>query len=108
MSRLNFPSYNWITTTIGSATQLSSAVDLQWPCEYLQIITPAMTACTLALHVSDEGGGTYQMLGEASNISGSISGTYSSTFNLGGYQFVKVYSVPAQAAERSIKVRGYS
>lgn len=96
----------WKTATIASAGTASAEVDLGNNFEYLNVILPTLTSGTVKVQVSDVSGGTFQDLGSSVTTS-TTTGAYSTTFKLGGYQFVKIVSSAAQGAERSIKVRGY-
>jgi len=96
---------NWKTGTIATGGTSTGVIDLGKDYEYVQIILPTLTSCTLKVQVSDTVGGTYQDLG-VSNITNTTTGGYGDVWKIGGYQFLKVVSSVAQAAARTIKVRG--
>ncbi len=95
------------TLTIATSTTIGDACDLGIPCEYLNIVIPALdAACTIGLQVSIDGV-TYQTLGIGSNVTASTSGTVTTTLEVGGFQFIKIVCGTAQIANRSFTVRGY-
>ena len=95
----------WLTATIASGGTSTNEINLGRDFEYLQIVLPALTSGTIKIQVSDVTGGTFQDLGSGITT-GTTTGGYSTVFKLGGYHFIKVVSSAAQAAARSIKVRG--
>jgi len=98
----------WQTATITTTTSttVSDAVNLQNNCEFMQVILPALTSCSVSVHVCDTSGGTYVALGNGV-ATGTTTGSYSTTFKLGGYQYIKIVTSAAQGVNRSIKVRGF-
>ena len=97
---------NWKTGTIANGAATTGEIDLDRSFEFLNVILPALTSGTVKITVSDTPGGTFQDLG-SSVTTDSTTGGYSTTFRLGGYQFIKVVTSANQGAERSIKVRGF-
>jgi hypothetical protein len=97
----------WKTATIASGDTASGEVDLGRSFDFLDIILPTLDSGTVKLQVSDVAGGTYQDLGSGV-ATATTTGGYSTTFNLGGWQHIKVVSSASQGAARSIKVRGWS
>lgn len=96
---------SWKAATIANAGTSSAEVNLGRDYDYLEIIIPTITSCTLKIQVAEKTGGTFQDLG--SNITTlTTTGGYSTVFRLGGYQFIKVVSSATQGAERLIRVRG--
>ena len=95
----------WKAATISSGVATSSEVDLGRDFVFLEIIIPTVTSCTLKIQVAEKTGGTFQDLGSGVTTS-TTTGQYSSTFRLGGYQFIKVVSSVNQGADRLIRVRG--
>ncbi len=96
----------WRTATIASSDTASGEVDLGHDYDFLDIILPTLTSGTIKLQVAQVAGGTYQDLGD-SIVTAVTTGGYSDTFNLGGWQHIKVVSSGTQGAERSILVRGW-
>ena len=99
----------WKTATITIATDdtTSDEVNLKVNCEFMQVILPTLTSCVVSVQVSDVSGGTFAALG-SSQTTGTTTGDYSTTFKLGGYQYIKIVTSAAQGANRSIKVRGFN
>lgn len=97
----------WQTGTIADGAKSTGEIDLLGNCDFVQVIFPSLTNGKISLQVSDTNGGTFQDLG--SNVTTApTSGVYSTTLNLGGYQYIKVVSSASQSGEKIIKVRGYS
>ena len=95
----------WQTATIAQSGTTSSEVDLGDYFSHVQVIIPELDSANISLTVSDASGGTFQTLDAASFAAGT--GQKSTTFVLGGWQYVKVVASAAQStAARSIKVRG--
>jgi hypothetical protein len=95
----------WHVLNIAASGTTSNAVDLGDYFQHLQVIIPSLTATTLAVHVSDTFGGTYQSLGDGVTTQ-STDGGYSDTWILGGWRFVKIVAGTAQSAAVTIKARG--
>jgi len=95
------------TITVASDNDLSAAVDLGIPCEYLDIIVPTITSADISVYVAETADGTYQHLGLASNVFAAGTGAISTTFNLGGWQHVKIGTSAAQLANTTFRVRGW-
>ena len=96
----------WKDCVIGNSGKTSTEVDLGRPYENIQIIIPAITTGTLNLTVAELTGGTFVTLG-ISDMVASGTGGYADTFELGGYQFIKIVAGATQGAERTFRVRGY-
>jgi len=96
---------NWETGTIASSGTSTGVIDLGREFQYLCIILPSLTSGTIKVQVSDAVGGTYQDLGK-SVLTATSTGGYSTTFKIGGYQFIKVVSSASQGAARTVTVRG--
>ena len=96
----------WRTATIANGAATSDEVDLGRDFEFLDIILPTLTSCTIKIQVAKVGSGTYQDLG-SSITTGTTTGAYSTTFKLGGWQNIKVVSSVNQGAAKSIEVRGW-
>lgn len=98
----------WKTATIDVSVDntLSGAVDLGESFDFLDIILPTLTSCTVALHVCDTADGTFQALGN-SVTTATTTGGYSTTFKLGGWQHLKIKTSASQGADRSITIRGW-
>ena len=95
--------------TIATSSTISAAIDLTIPCEYVEIVLPAMDSTTIGFQVSIDGV-TYQALGiGTSAVSAATTGTVTETFLLGGYQFLKIVCGSAQTTgtTRTFTLRGY-
>ncbi len=93
------------TITIATDDTTSAEVDLGADCDLLQVIIPALTACTVKVQVAEVTSGTFQDLGSGqTTVSGT--GSYSTMFKLGGYRYIKLVTSAAQAANRTFRVRG--
>lgn len=101
----------WQTATIASSGTVSGAVNLGRDYEYVNIVLPALDSTTIGLQVGTavHGDGTvdYQTLGVGSNVTGTTTGSCTTTLELGGFQYIKVTSSATQTATRTIYVRGY-
>lgn len=98
-----------VIITIASDDDLSAAVDLDPHNEfrafdYLQIVIPELDECTITVYTSHDGI-TYQALGN-SVTTGLTTGEYNTTFNLGGWRYIKIGTSASQSADRTFKVRG--
>lgn len=97
----------WLTLTIVGDTKKSAVVNLGMDYEFLNVIIPAVVSGTLNLEVSKTTGGASQNLG-SSVTTGTTIGSYTDTWNLGGYQFIKIESSVTQTTtDRVFYVRGY-
>lgn len=98
----------WKTGTIANGAATTGEIDLGQDYEFLDIILPALTACTLKVTVAKVTGGTFQDLGSGVVVppSGTTTGGYSDVWRLGGWQFIKIVTSANQSAARSIVVRG--
>jgi len=90
---------------ISDSTTISDACDLGNNYEYIQVIYPAMTACTMSVYVCSSLGGTYVPLGNSASATVGASAS-ADTYAIGGYQFIKLISSTAQLADRAVIVRG--
>ncbi len=98
----------WKTATIADEATDSGEVDLEYICDFLDIIIPAIDSATIKIKVSDVAGGTYQDLGDGITTA-TTTGGYTDTFKLGGWEHIKVVSTPKQSTSAvSFKVRGWS
>jgi len=95
-----------VVLTIATSTTVSAACDLGIPCEYVNIVLPALDSTTIGLQASIDGV-TYQTLGIGSNTTAATTGTVTTTLEVGGYQFIKIVCGSAQSANRTFTVRGY-
>ncbi len=97
----------WVTQLIdiSESTTISEEFDIKNNYEYIQVIYPAMTACTMSIYVSDTTAGTFVPLANSANATVGAAAS-ADTYCLGGYRYFKLVSSGAQAADRSIKVRG--
>jgi len=95
----------WRTATIANGDTVSDEVDLMNNCEYMQVILPPLTDGTIKVQVCEASCETFQDLGSGVTTA-TTTGGYSTTFKIGGYQFIKIVSSVSQGDERIIKVRG--
>ncbi len=98
----------WKTAVITIATDddLSAAVDLEQNFDFLDIVIPTLTSTTISVYVCPTLDGTYQSLGEGVTTA-TTTGAYSTTFKLGGWQFIKIKTSAGQAANRTFNIRGW-
>ena len=95
----------WKAATIASSGTSSDEVNLGLDCDFIMIILPTLDSCTIKIQVAESESGTFQDLG--SNVTtDTTTGAYSTTFVLGGYQYIKVVSSATQTVERLIRVNG--
>ena len=94
------------TITIATDDDLTPEVDLGRDFEYLDIIIPTLTSCQVSLEVAQLTGGTFQDLGDDVKTD-TTTGAYTTTFLLGGYQFIKLKTSAGQGSNRTFKVRGW-
>jgi hypothetical protein len=92
--------------TIATSTTVSAAVDLGRDYDYLQINIPTIDSANVGFQVCETTGGTYKTLGSGNAIVAAGTGGFTTTVNLGGYQFIKVTTSAAQTANRTFVVRG--
>jgi hypothetical protein len=103
----------WLDVTIADEGTLSGECDLGQgnPCEnfeFLNIYIPTIDSANVSLYVSDKLGGTYYPLGLSTNVFAAATGGMYTTFELGGYQFIKILSSASQStAAVTFRVRGY-
>ena len=92
--------------TIANNGTSTGAINLRANCNFVSVVVPTLDSGTVKLQVSLEGT-TYQDLG-SSITTGTTTGGFTTTFKLGGFQFIKVVSSASQSAARTIKVRGFN
>jgi hypothetical protein len=103
----------WLDVTIADEGTLSAECDLGHGTpgenyEFLNIYIPTIDSANISLYVSDKLGGTYAPLGLSTNVFAAGTGGLFTTFELGGYQFIKILSSATQStAAVAFKVRGY-
>lgn len=104
----------WKTATIAAAAQLSAAVDLGQPCTRLLVLIPTISdAARTAVHISDDGVTYYPLYTfDADAAEDFIVYTAAGTttkgiiFDIGGVQYIKMYTDVAQDPTVSYKVQG--
>ncbi len=95
----------WQSATIIKGGTSTGAVDLGDNYKYLQIVIPTLDTATVKLTVSETPAGTFYDLDAVTTTSGTHN--YATTFNLGGYRYLKVVASAAQTtAAIAIRVRG--
>lgn len=100
--------------TYATVDDLTAEVDLERVCDGLLIIVPTIDTAQLTIYVSDETGGTFQILhitdpadgGDNDVISASGTGGFTWVVPLGGFQYIKIKTSAAQTADRTFKVCG--
>ena len=96
----------WKHITIAKDATVSEALDLGGHYSYLQVIIPTIDSASLELQGSESTSGTYQDIGQ-DVVTTAGTGAFQDTWNLGGWQYIKIKASAAQAtAPRSFKVRG--
>ncbi len=95
----------WLTATIALGASVSGEVNLGRDYDYLNVQLPSMDYGTLNISVAELTGGTFRDLDPTVLIPAS-SGNYSDTWEIGGFQFIKIKSSANQTSARSIRVRG--
>lgn len=97
----------WITATIAQNAATTGEIDLLTNCDFIDVILPTLDSCTVAVTVSDTPGGTFVGLGTSSPTTITTTGGKADTFDVGGWQFIKIITSANQTtALRTIKVRG--
>jgi hypothetical protein len=100
----------WLPATVAKDDNpaLSGEVDLGQEFEYLNILIPTIDSADVSLYVSIESGGTYYPLDLSTNVFAAATGGLMTTFDLGGYRFIKILCSATQTtAAVAFKVRGY-
>jgi hypothetical protein len=98
----------WLDVTIADEGTLSAECDLGDNYEFLNIYIPTIDSANISLYVSDKLGGTYYPLGLSTNVIAAGTGGFYDTFELGGYQFIKILSSASQSTAAVVfKCRGY-
>lgn len=96
----------WKLAVIAKDDTVSGAVDLGGNFAYLQVEVPTIDSAQLELQVNDIEGGTYQDLGQDA-LTTAGTGAFSDTWNLAGWQFVKIKASAAQTTGAvNFKIRG--
>jgi len=104
----------WKTATIAAAAQLSNEVDLGIMCSRVVVLLPTISdAANTAVHISDTGTTYYPLYKfDADAAEDFIVNTASDTttkaivFDIGGAQFIKIYTDVAQDPTISFQVQG--
>lgn len=96
---------SWKTATISQGNTLSSEVDLDRDYDYIQVQLPALDECTINIKVAELTGGTFRDLDTAFLIP-ATTGLYSDTWEIGGWEFIKIVCSQSQNAARSFRIRG--
>ena len=96
---------SFVAATIETAGTSSVEVDLGKEYDFMDILIPTMTACSIKIQVSEKSGGTFYDLGDGVTTD---TGTFdrADCFKLGGYEYIKVVASKTQASQRLIRVRG--
>lgn len=102
------------TITIATSTTLSAEVDLGRAYDTLLIVIPTITSAAISVKVAEKSGGTFQDLYITSTNDGdddqpiTTAGTGGITWvvPIGGFEFIKLLSSQAQAANRTFRVCG--
>ena len=99
--------YDWkdCKITILTDTDLSAEVDLEKECDTLLVHIPTITSSNLTLYVSETHGGTYYAVGNSVTVAAGTGG-FADTWDLGGYQHIKIGTSAEQEADRTFRVRG--
>jgi len=104
----------WQTVTVAiTPATVSDAINLGLDYEYINIILPTLDpTTTIAVQIgtdpTNSGTITYQALGIGSAaVTATTTGAVDTTLQIGGYQHIKLVLGTAQAAARTIYVRGY-
>jgi hypothetical protein len=100
-----YSGWNDAVITIATDNTVSAAVKLDKPYEYLNVIIPTIDSATVSLMVAPTEAGTYVTLGQSATTTAST-GAFADTFQLGGYQFVKIKTSATQTANRTFQIRG--
>ncbi|KKN00330.1 hypothetical protein LCGC14_1138850 [marine sediment metagenome] len=99
----------WIQTSATGTT--TAAIDLGRSYDFLNIFIPDVThTANFSLKVADASGGSYYNLGDSSSLKTfAVTGNYFTTFDLGGYQFIKVILSSNEASgTKTFETRGWS
>ena len=101
---------NWISTSVTGT--LSTEIDLGRSHDFLNIFIPDLidASTNISLKIASACGGTYYNLGDSSSLTTfDVTGNYFTTFDLGGYQFIKInISNNDASATKAFKTRGWS
>ena len=96
----------WVTGTIAINGTSTGEIDLTRDFEQIDIILPTLESGAVHIEVAPTLGGTYQDLG-VSYTTVATTGGYSDTWDIGGWQYIKLVSAAAQiTTARTFYVRG--
>ena len=95
----------WKTATIAAGATKSDAVDLGRGYQYMNVQIPDIDSCTLNLSVAEKIGYTYREL-DPSVLIPETGGLYNDTWEVDGWQFIKIVCSKPQTAIRTFCVRG--
>jgi len=100
----------WVTATIDVSedNDLTDEIDLQDEYQYIEIFIPTMTDTSLTFLVATDHGGTFVTIGNADNTEACGTGGYVAVVEIGKWQFLKIATADAQAADRVFTVRGFN
>ena len=95
----------WQAATIDNGDTSSDEVDLGRDYDFLEVIIPTLTSCTIKIQTAEESGDTPLDLGDGITTA---TGThnYHDVFKLGGWRYIKVVASAAQSGNKLIRVRG--
>lgn len=93
----------WKAATITDTD--SSAIDLGWSWDFLEIQIPTLVSCTIKIQVAEKLADTYRDLGDGITTAAGIH-NYHDVFKLGGWRYVKVIASTGQGGAKAIRVRG--
>ena len=91
--------------TIATDDDLTAAANLGRPFETLLVYIPTLTSSDLTVYVSETLAGTYTALGSSVVVAAGTGG-YVDIWDIGGFQYLKIGTSAAQAANRTFVVRG--
>jgi len=99
--------YDWkdCVFTVTTSAVLSAAVDLEKECDTMLVHIPTIDSTNLTCYVSETHAGTYYPLGNSATVAAGTGG-FADTWDLGGYQHIKIGSSADQTANRTFRVRG--
>ena len=96
----------WVSGTIAINGTSTGEINLGRDYDFIEVRIPTLVSGTLKLQTSNATGGTFQDLGASVTI-GATTGAYNDTWNLGGWQFIKIVSSATQTTTaRVFYVRG--
>ena len=99
--------------TIATSDVLSAEVDLKRAYETLLIVIPTITSAQVSVQVAEKTGGTYQDVyvtegdGSSAQLKSDLgTGAITWVTPIGGFQYIKIKTSAAQAANRTFRVCG--